>query len=331
MSQKLLIIRFSSFGDIVQAMTIPQFFKNKYPDAEIHWATRSDFSELLSYHPFIDKVWPLHRKRGMKGLLEYAKALKKINWTHIYDTHNNLRSHMLCPLLNKPQYFLRRPKNRWKRYLLFKWKINRFQNRPFYGRQSYLEPLKRWDVPTEKSKPGSLLFSKSLLKKIKTFIPQQNFIIFAPSAAWTLKQWPQIHWKSLIQSLKDVPILLLGGKNDHFLWSLGKGYKNVQILAGKTSLLESCAIISQSKLLVSGDTGLLHAADYIGIPHIALIGPTAFGYPSSKTSHVLETEIPCKPCSKDGRGKCTNSIHKKCLFDIRPEQVKAKINELFSL
>lgn len=348
MAQRLLIIRFSSFGDILQAMTVPQFFKKKYPNAEVHWAVRSDFAELLSHHPFIDKVWPLDRSKGIKGLLKYTKNLKKMEWTHIYDAHNNLRSHIICsllkmhpslrrnnrridnigPIFEKSPYFLRRSKDRWKRHLLLKWKINRFHNKPFYGRQSYLEPLKTWNVPIEKSEPGPQFFSKSTLEKVKPILPQQKFIIFAPSAAWTLKQWPQIHWKALIQSLKDIPILLLGGKNDHFLWNLGKEYKNVQILAGETNLSESCAIISQSVLLVSGDTGLLHAADYLGVPNIALIGPTAFGYPNSKTSNILEVEMPCKPCSKDGRGRCTNSIHKKCLFDIRPEKVKTKINEL---
>ena len=70
--------------------------------------------------------------------------------------------------------------------------------------------------------------------------------------------------------------------------------------------LESCYVVSKGEALISADTGLLHVADHLGKKAIALLGPTAFGDPSGEWVTSLKSDLPCQPCSKDGRGKPTD-------------------------
>ena len=92
---KVLIIRFSSFGDIVQCSSVIDPIANGLSDPEIHWATRIDFDYLLKLNKRIDHVWSLDKKLGLIGLLKFAQKLRGEKFTHVYDAHNNLRSLVL--------------------------------------------------------------------------------------------------------------------------------------------------------------------------------------------------------------------------------------------
>ena len=89
---KLLIIRFSSFGDIVHAMATPSAFKNAYPLAQVDWLVRADLASLLKWNPSITTVHSFDRNSGLIGLVKYVWRLSRLGYTHIYDAHNNVRS-----------------------------------------------------------------------------------------------------------------------------------------------------------------------------------------------------------------------------------------------
>ena len=101
-------------------------------------------------------------------------------------------------------------------------------------------------------------------------------------------------------------------------------------MAGKTSLLESFAAIYLSSYVISGDTGFLHAADLFGKHGMAIIGPTAFGFPAGENMKIMEVNIPCRPCTKDGSTKCTNIENRKCLMDIKPSAVVKQLNQVMT-
>src|SRR4051812_25270403 len=128
---KVLVIRFSSIGDVTQALSIPSFIKSYHPDAEVHFITRTDMSELAAHHPDIKKLWKLDRKEGLKGLFRLTKELNPEGFTHIYDAHNNLRSFLIRTLV-KADKKLVRPMMRLKRFLLINFQINKFE-KPFSG------------------------------------------------------------------------------------------------------------------------------------------------------------------------------------------------------
>ena len=93
--QKFLILRFSSFGDVTQCLSVPTAIFSTFPNAEIHWATRKDMSSLLENHPHIHKIWMYSKVTGLMGLFHFALQLRKEKYTHVYDAHNNLRTRII--------------------------------------------------------------------------------------------------------------------------------------------------------------------------------------------------------------------------------------------
>lgn len=327
---KLLIIRFSSFGDIIQTLSVVESFAKKYPKSEIHWAVRTEFTELLKSNPKITKIWALNRKEGFSALWKLTKDLKQENYTHIYDAHNNLRSRFLSFFL-WPKHFIRRSKDRLKRLLLFRFRINLYPKR-LLAHDTYINPLKKWGIPNEPLHQSQLYIPQELIKKVTPLVPFKTFTALIPSAAWELKRWPLEYWKTAIEMMPQENFVILGGPQDTFLNELvtPQNQNRVLNLSGKLSLLESCAVVSLAKSAIGSDTGLSHAADQMGTPIVFLTGPTAFGLPSRPSSKSMEIDLWCRPCSKDGRGSCKNKTYKKCLYDIKPESVATELKQLES-
>ncbi len=328
--KKVLIIRLSSIGDIIQCMSVTGGFKNHYPECELHWIVRKDLASLLKIDPRIDRLIEFDRNLGISGLLKLAFHLKKEGYTHIYDAHSNIRSNILKLILRPlgigPKLITRR-KSRLKRFLLFKFRINLLP-KPFRAFESFRLPLKKWGILNFYTLHDNWVFPKDIQEKCFELIKEQptKTLTLVPSAAWELKRWPVEYWKKLVTLLPDFYFTILAGPTDTFCEEIEKADPSrVLNLAGKTSLLESFCITAQSKYVVSGDTGFLHAADLFNVPGCAIIGPTAFGYPTGENMKIFERHLPCQPCSKHGDTKCKLKEIKKCLVDITPEQIVKEI------
>ncbi|MFI5392028.1 MAG: glycosyltransferase family 9 protein, partial [Bacteriovoracales bacterium] len=235
--------------------------KKKFPEAKIFWFTKEEFKPLISFHPEINGIFTLNKKTGFLGLIKLAFKIREEKFDLIYDAHANLRSMFLRPILGflSSTKIIKRPKNRFKRLLLFWFRINHFP-KPFRGIKSYLAPLNRMGVDQE----TEILKINSLLD-FKKWVPFEKFIVLAPSAAWELKRWPIEYWKKLIELLPGENIVILGGPEDKFCQELVNVNPEKSInLAGVLSFSESAQFVSKANLVISGDTGIIHIADLLG-------------------------------------------------------------------
>lgn len=333
MKNKVLIIRFSSFGDIVQCSSVVELIRrdifNVSGQDEIHWATRKDFDYLVGLNEKVDKVWAFDKKLGFLGLIKFAFHLRSQEYTHVYDAHNNLRSGLIKLILMsrlRIPSLITRSKDRWKRILLFYFRVNKFP-KPFRGIESYIAPLSKWGVGgISDSRFVEWKFNKEVEDKINSLIGSSKVISLVPSAAWEMKRWPLDHWKNLIALLPEFNFVVLGGNEDLFCQELADiDAARVKNLAGKLSLVESCQLVQKSALVISADTGLLHVADVLGVKAISLMGPTAFGFTMSSLIKTLEVDLSCRPCSKDGRGKCSQDVWQRCMKEILPSTVSNEV------
>jgi ADP-heptose:LPS heptosyltransferase len=355
----VLIIRFSSFGDIFQALEAAKHLADSGTVRSIDWLVRDDFAALLENQKNIRKVHRFDRKSSVFSLMARAWAMAP-EYTHVYDAHSNLRSFVVRAMIRlrwsaervlhpfgPSRSMIRRSKERLRRLLFFRFRLKTLPM-PYRGAESYLWPLRQWlpnlefnfasvawNLPVETNPPTETL------RAFKTWRLQKadaTLIALAPSAAWPNKRWPIDRWRLLVsewlETSPDSLFLLLGGPDDQFLNAIENEFGPARIFnaVAKTSLLESALLLGQADALVANDTGLLHVADRLQIPSVAIIGPTAFGYPSSPVARVAEVsrlDLPCKPCSKDGRDACTNSVKLKCLLDVTPSHVARELKGAF--
>ncbi|MGZ3771567.1 MAG: glycosyltransferase family 9 protein [Bdellovibrio sp.] len=320
----------------MQTLSVPSALKHAFSHSEIHWVTRKDMTPLLKGHPAIAKAWDFDRKSGVLGLIRLAFSLRKETFTHIYDAHNNMRSRILVWILrpfgfiNLGPKFIRRSIRRWKRFLLFQFRINTFEM-PFSGQRDLLEPLTPWGVSKTLPPSPQLFVSEDSKKKAQEIAGSfLGSIALAPSAAHFLKRWPKNYWSELISLLPGLKFILLGGPEDSFIEDIEQADpQRVLNLAGKCSLGVSASLVAHSSVLVSNDTWLLHAGEQLGVKTVALMGPAPFGFPSRETTSIMELDLPCRPCSKHGQGPCVNKTkYHQCLVDITPQQVAIKIKNL---
>lgn len=329
MNTKILIVRFSSIGDIIQCMGIIGGLRRRFgTDAEIHWVTRKDMTGTLATDTRINRIWAFDKKTGLKGLLSIAVELRKERFDYIYDAHSNIRSNILKLILSpvpfcKP-YVALRSKERFNRFLLFKLGINRF-DKPFRGMVSFRKPLNKWGVTDFSDDYRDYRFPQEIVDKYHDYI-RPDMVTLVPSANWEMKRWPVKYWQELIRLLPQYKFVILAGPKDTFCEEIRSvAPDRVENLAGRTSLMESSYLVSRSRVVVSADTGFMHAADLFKVPALALMGPTAFGFPTGDTVEVLETSLPCRPCTKDGRGGCKMAVYQQCMIDITPQMVAARI------
>ena len=357
---RVLIIRFSSFGDIFQALEAAKHLSNSGSATVIDWLVREDFSHLLENQPTVTNVLSFPRKSSVFSLISFVWKTAA-NYDHVYDAHSNLRSLVVRTVIrarwivsrllrpNSPsRKMILRSKERIRRFLFFKFRMKTLPV-PYRGAESFIRPLRKWlpDLESEFRTPGWVApqsigekssIEVSNFRKWRFANQEASLIALAPSAAWPNKRWPVERWRLFVrewlESSPDSRFLLLGGPDDRFLDAIENEFGSDRVFnaVGKVSLLESSLLLSQSDAVVANDTGLLHVADRLQIPSVVIIGPTAFGYPVSPVSRVAEvpnSELPCKPCSKDGRDRCTNAVQLKCLLDVTPEHVARELREAF--
>jgi heptosyltransferase-2 len=195
-------------------------------------------------------------------------------------------------------------------------------------------PLLKWEIQKgENPRLVTWNFSSAVENKILNIkaetVGDKKIIALVPSAAWEMKRWPLEHWKTLITIMPNARFIVLGGKEDLFCQELTDiDPVRVLNLAGKLSLIESCKLVQISELVISADTGLLHVADVLGVKGISLMGPTAFGFTISSLIKTLEVDLPCRPCSKDGSGSCSQKTYQLCMVNINPAMVANEAQNL---
>jgi len=177
--------------------------------------------------------------------------------------------------------------------------------------------------------------------KIKNFLNKNNllqkkYIAIGASASYPLKRWPLKYFQELISKLikQDCPVVLVGGANEPENTKLEHDFSGKVInAAGKFTPLESAELLRHARIVVTNDTSISHLAEAMQTPAIVFFGATVreFGYPPFlKESTIMETKekLSCRPCSRDGRGRCSNPDNLRCLTSITPEMVLSIIPEL---
>ncbi len=328
MNQKILIIRFSSIGDIVLATSPLNTIRRNYPDSHITFLTLSNFAPILEFHPDIDAIIALRKTPSIPYHWRFSKLIKDKGFDIIFDLHNSLRSRLILANQSSQTETLKKP--RWNRFLLFQFHVNLFDDDfsvPLMYHQSLGSIWKEGDpIPKTflKISRNEKRLAKEILKRNNLVGP---YIVIIPGAAWEQKQWPLDKYVELCQSIRhdlQLGIVAIGSKKDRICFEISKRVSDVVNLAGKTSLRDAMALISGADRVVGSDTGLTHAAEALGIAVTMILGPTSRQTGATtllEQSQCIESsDTWCRPCSQNGSAPCYRSAH-FCMDTIKAEEV----------
>ncbi len=339
----VLLVRFNSLGDVVKCTAIPRLLKKRWPQARVIFATLAQHAPLLANHPQIDEVACYHRQQGFQGLLQLAHQLRRQRPQLAIDLHNSLRSRLLR-LLTGGRWLVYN-KRSFQRWLLAVWGWDTYPA-TFNKQADFLAPLLPWGVQDDgrgtEIHPQHLAADSRFNKKFASEIQwikhcRSPLLGAAPVAAWHLKRWPLNHMKTLLQDFITQcggKVMLFGGADEPQLnllaQQLGPSALN---LAGRTNLLESAWFASQTGLMVANDTGMAHIAEAVGVDTLVLFGPTTehWGYfPQRPSSRVLQHQLPCRPCTRTGKGNCHHPWQKACLDAITPQIALKQVRHMLN-
>lgn len=174
----------------------------------------------------------------------------------------------------------------------------------------------------------------SLLKAKNAFGPvsTSKCVAIFPGGSISEKRWDKQSFREIAQLLshKQYTIVLVGGENDFLDGEIiAENISGVLNFCGRLSLLETAAVISYAKLLITGDSGIMHIASGLGIKIVALFGPGSIQKwaPKNDNTVIVSKNLPCSPCSQFGyTPHCKNDV--ACMKLITVEEVYAKTVEL---
>ncbi|NBC09387.1 MAG: glycosyl transferase [Bacteroidetes bacterium] len=324
---KVLIVRFSSIGDIV--LTTPVVRAVKQLGAEVHYLSKRSFQSLLQPNPHIDKVWAIDKKVG-----EVKAGLQQQDFDYVIDLHNNLRSLQVKWALSATAYTF--DKINWEKWLMVNFKINRLPGQHIVHR--YMAPATRigaaydgqgldYFIPEEDEVAMAPLLATEAFGGSPEAPP---YIAFAIGAAHNTKRMPTDRIIALCDQL-PLPVVLLGGPGEAEEGeAIAKAVRQQQVVntCGRFNINQSASVVRQAAKVITHDTGMMHIAAAFQKQILSLWGNTipAFGmypfYPDGvQKNSTFEVEgLKCRPCSKIGFQQCPKG-HFKCMRGIPLEEV----------
>lgn len=316
---KILILRFSSIGDIVLTTPVVRCLKVQLPDVEIHFATKPQYAGILESNPHINKVINLQG-----SVYALAKTLRTEKYDAVVDLHSNLRTRLLRSLMSGVPFSVFRKQN-MRKWLL----VKKFTRKPCeHVVFRYLETVKNLGVQYD-GKGLDFFYKESEV----TDLPAPPFIAYAIGGTWATKRMPENKIEELIES-SQLQWVLLGDAHDAKLGDplAARFPDKVTNLCGKLTLEQSAQVIAKAEKVVTHDTGLMHIAAALQKHILSIWGNTTpdFGMgpflPESAISKPILAEttgLSCRPCSKIGFNTCPQGH-----FDCMQKQSAAEISRL---
>jgi ADP-heptose:LPS heptosyltransferase len=320
--KKILVIRFSSIGDIVLTTPVVRCLKKQLPGAEVHFLTKNQYLPLLKENPYIDKIHIINNK--VTDLLE---DLKSENYDFVVDLHKNLRSSRVkmslgvdCGTFNKLNK---------KKWLLTNLKMNLLPKIHIVDR--YFGAVKKLHIKNDGEGLDYFIPSSDVIS-ISDYFPDEfakGFIVLVVGSKQQTKQMPLEKMMEFCAK-SESPVVLLGDKTDSIKAQQISNVLGEKVFngCGVFTINQSASVIHQAKIVVTPDTGLMHIASALKKKVISVWGNTVpdFGmypyYPEGQENyHIVEVlGLSCRPCSKLGYRVCPKK-HFRCMMDIDIDEV----------
>ncbi len=329
-NQKILIIRFSSIGDIVLTSPIVRCLKLQ-TGAIVHFVCKTPFRTVVENNPYIDRVYSFQN-----SLREIQEILKNEHYDTIIDLHKNLRSTKLKLFLGKPSYTF--DKINIEKWLMVNLKMDHLPKTHIVNR--YFQAVKHFNIQNDHQGLDYFIPDEDKVE-IENILKSKSklYIAFAIGAAHATKRLPKNKILEILHQIQQ-PVILLGGKGEQEIGQeLQSKAQSVYSFCGKLNLNQSASVVQQAACVITHDTGMMHIAAAFQQKIISVWGNTIpeFGmYPYLKKDHsdtrnsiVQVKNLRCRPCSKIGHASCPKK-HFDCMNKIDVQQIAQQVKFFLS-
>jgi lipopolysaccharide heptosyltransferase II len=336
---KLLLLKPSSLGDVVQALPVLRLIRRHHPAAEVWWWINAELAALLQDDPDLAGVIRFER-RGWGSPRRWLEFWRQLRWMRaqrfdwVIDLQALARSGAIAWLANGRRLVgLDDPREGARGYYDIAVRRAGFHT---HAVDWYLSVLPVLGVPVSNDftwLPARPAVAAALREKWA--VNHDHWLAVLPGARWDNKRWPverfaEVVRRVLIQNA-TLRCAILGGNADKSLGeTIAKAVPDRCLdLTGATSLPEMVEWLRLSRVVLTNDTGPMHVAAALGKPLVALFGPTEPRRtgPYGQLENSMQHPLPCAPCLKS---RCRWSKPAECLAAITPETVVARVQSLLA-
>ncbi|MEO7970310.1 MAG: lipopolysaccharide heptosyltransferase I [bacterium] len=338
---RVLIVRLSSMGDLVQTLPALSDAARAIPDIRFDWIVDESFAQVPGWHRNVETVIPSAFRRWRKNWRRAFKSgepqsfLKKVRaqeYDYIVDVQCELKSAVASRLARGPRYgYDSRTVHEWGAQ--FAYQKTFFVPKDRHSLQRMRQLLAGALGYEYKEESVDYGIDRSRLGPVLIDLPER-FVVFIHSTSWTSKVWPEFYWQDLLNKVTadGYSVLLPWGNEAERERSIRIAAGNDQaIVLPALSISEKAAVINRASATVGLDTGLSHIAAALDVPSITIYGatdPLLVGATGQHQMHLTST-FECVGCH-DVVCKYTGPAAFKpaCLVEIKPDQVWEKLKQL---
>ncbi len=339
---KILIIKLSAIGDVVQTLPALEAIKKVHPESEITWVVEEAAAGILEGHPLINrllisrrKTWlrllrnPITAYRGFGGIIGFVRDLRSARYDIAIDFQGLFKSGVVIGIARADRK-IGFDRTREFSYLFLNERLPAYDIEK-HALDRYLD-VARYLGAKDPSPSCTLSLEQELTtirRRLASIKPSgRRLAVMNPAARWKTKLWPEPNFADLADRLireKNMMVIFTGSVDDRRMneriRALMKRGDAVN-WAGETTLKELAALALLSDVFITTDTGSMHLAAAAGAKVVALFGPTApcRTGPYGPLGTVIRAGIDCSPCFQR---TCENDM--KCMAGITVEEVMRKL------
>lgn len=323
---KILAIQFKYFGDAVMMTPALRAIRENLPQCQLHLLVPEEMAPLFGHLPWLNRVWPMPRKRGRSSLPQTWPVIRALRQTHFdrsVDFASNDRGAIASFLIGaKDRLGWEKHGGFWGRKFCYTERVTPKAEEVHESIQ-LAHLLSGWNIPQPSSFEAEIRADPVLADAAEKILPGECAIVCHIASSQQKKEWPLSHWAKLHRLATDdgydvVFTTARGTREQTLMVELRKLAPAAVILPLIEELPLFLAMLRRAAVFISGDTGPLHFAAALGVPTISLFGPSSpvQWAPIGRHHQALSGAV----CTCDGHSAvCTGQNH--CLAAILPEQV----------
>ena len=299
--KKVLFLRFSSLGDIINANCDAMQIKKMHPEFSLTWMTDSIYADIIKLQPWVDGVIEWDRKNtGNRGFYKILQNVRHMGFDILVDMHATDRSSIFSLFSGIKQ--------RYAIHYHFPFAHTEIGLKGLLGSSYNISKYQVYLCAPPVGKDTAKVLDDNSCKKLGLAI----------GASSVVKRWPIRQW---------IKFCRLASDSGYDMFLMGNGAEEAKIaeeitsslssqhivnLVNRTSIIELIAVTAKMNAVVAGDTGLMHIARALGIPVAGLFGPN---YPMIGDEYMKSLGI-CYFCNCPEKGCQKKECTRQCLEDI---------------